>query len=939
MKKITIKKVFALFAFVFMSNVAFSQITTNLTGLSGGDLIFFEDTRFFKAFGDASPGASGVTVKAVTVGSLSPGGVILNASNQIVEGIGSNLSNFTYPSTTIPDNGTVNSGGAVAVRLQGNTGSANETSDVWIIVNSVDLSAYDGGSKYFTFHARSSFYENGADKTDDTITIAYTNGFTTGADPELATWTEIDMNNVTTVGSSDAFGADGNWTTNQINLSNITAGSGFAMRIRRQVSANGPDGTGVYSTDNRNGTFNFTNPTFTGTEAPPVLIDVAAGDFSVLNTSSTSQANIFNTPTASIDNNNFSNTSKWAAVFDAGDGSVPRLVNGALAPVGEGYKFEVAAGYNPIVVSEVRYKFVNGASNQGAPDGSIWIVQGSNDDTIWDDLSAPLQFFTSNTGSSEFSVPLMSTKAYRYFRFVLSTAWTPSSNFTALQQLDFTVAALWTGATDSDWDTTTNWNTNALPIASHDAIIPSGITNYPTGTTPVSVNSLTIESGASFITSSTVAGNVTYKRNLTFTSGGLEGWHLVGSPVSGETYDDDYLAENNIAAGTIAANRGIATYNNVTGGWAYHQNGANATFGTGTGYSMKTTVTRDVSFTGTMNTDPVDVTISTSASTAFNLISNPFTSYVNAKTFLELAANSTKLTNEQIWIWNPDTKNYDSKLSGDVTPFQIAPGQGFFVSSSFAEGVSGDLTFVEANQSHQGTDTFLKSVLIPEIQLNITDGDLNRYAKVFYNDKATINFDNGYDGETFGGVSNSFDVFTQLIGNNVGKNYQIQSLPNTDLETMVIPVGLKADAGKEIIFSADVLNLPSNLKVFLEDKNTNTFTRLDEANTNLKVTLTEVVNGIGRFYLHAKSSALSTENFVLENISIYKTDNSNLRIVGLQQGNASVKLFNILGKEEMNFSFNSNGVKDISLPNLATGIYFIQLITEAGKLNKKIILE
>ncbi len=41
----------------------------------------------------------------------------------------------------------------------------------------------------------------------------------------------------------------------------------------------------------------------------------------------------------------------------------------------------------------------------------------------------------------------------------------------------------------------------------------------------------------------------------------------------------------------------------------------------------------------------------------------------------------------------------------------------------------------------------------------------------------------------------------------------------------------------------------------------------------------------------------------------------------------------------MSSSFKSNGVKDISLPKLAKGVYIVQLTTEAGKLNKKIILE
>ena len=41
----------------------------------------------------------------------------------------------------------------------------------------------------------------------------------------------------------------------------------------------------------------------------------------------------------------------------------------------------------------------------------------------------------------------------------------------------------------------------------------------------------------------------------------------------------------------------------------------------------------------------------------------------------------------------------------------------------------------------------------------------------------------------------------------------------------------------------------------------------------------------------------------------------------------------------MQTSFDANGVKDISLPKLATGVYFAEVQTETGKVSKKIILE
>ncbi len=73
---------------------------------------------------------------------------------------------------------------------------------------------------------------------------------------------------------------------------------------------------------------------------------------------------------------------------------------------------------------------------------------------------------------------------------------------------------------------------------------------------------------------------------------------------------------------------------------------------------------------------------------------------------------------------------------------------------------------------------------------------------------------------------------------------------------MVIPVGVNAAVGKEITFSADALNLPTDIKVFLEDRLTNTFTRLEETNSEYRVTLTESLNGVGTFLFTHRSKCI-----------------------------------------------------------------------------------
>ena len=493
----------------------------------------------------------------------------------------------------------------------------------------------------------------------------------------------------------------------------------------------------------------------------------------------------------------------------------------------------------------------------------------------------------------------------------------------------------WDGSTDKDWNTTTNWTPERVPTATEEAIIPAGLTNYPTiSSGAITVAAIDIKSGAAFVANgtATVTGAVTYSRNLTHTVGNGNGWYLVASPLVGETLDDTWVNANSLATGS-GTNRGLATYTESDNTWDYFLTGESGTFTPGTGYSVKRSATGDVSFTGTINTADTDVTL-VRTNNGFNLVANPYTSYINSETFLD--NNAVVSNNKNIYVWNNGTSSYDTKIS--AAAFQVAPGQAFFVRSN--EG-GGTLTFAESNQSdNSGTDTFQRTAAtIPEIELSVADESTHRYIKLYFNDAATKGFDNGYDGDLFGGVANSFEIYSHLLEDNQGEKYQIQSLPNSDLASMVIPVGLKAASGKELAFSVKKLNLPTDIKVYLEDRVTNTFTLLDETNSVYNITLSSAIDGIGRFYLHTSNSVLSTSDVNLNSVSIFKINNSNLRVAGLSQGKASISLYNILGKQMMMTTFDAINSNDISLPKLAAGVYIVQLTTEAGKLNKKIILK
>ena len=480
-----------------------------------------------------------------------------------------------------------------------------------------------------------------------------------------------------------------------------------------------------------------------------------------------------------------------------------------------------------------------------------------------------------------------------------------------------TCTAAWTGITDNDWYKATNWDTPTVPNTSRDITIPSGLTNYPTATSAVSFNTMTINSGASFIPQSTATGAVTFNRNLPSAN-----WYLISAPVSGETVDD-VISNNTLASGT-GGNLGLGYYFNSGPAWIYIKSYSTNSISNGLGVSLKLANPGKFTVSGSLNTSNISKQIITGSRNNFNLLGNPFTAYVNSDTFT--SDNDASLTEKTIWIWEgSEYKTYNSS-----SPIQLAPGQGFFVEAS----VNSNVTFNTANRSHQSTDTFKKEEAIANFELSMESGDAKSATKVFYVAGKTTGFDNGYDSRIFGGATHNFTVYTELVGDKEGTKLAIQTLDKDD--TSIIPVGVIADLNEEITFSLKSENLREGVSIYLEDKLTGDFINLSE--TTYQATVNEQDQSVGRFYIHNTASSLSTENLIAKNISIYKSSFNEITINGLTD-EATFKMFSVTGKEVMQTKINLNGSAKVTLPSLAKGVYIVQLTTEAGKVNKKIILE
>ncbi|WP_299098977.1 T9SS type A sorting domain-containing protein [uncultured Winogradskyella sp.] len=499
---------------------------------------------------------------------------------------------------------------------------------------------------------------------------------------------------------------------------------------------------------------------------------------------------------------------------------------------------------------------------------------------------------------------------------------------------------------------TTNTDINTVVIN------PGASLTIDAGVTLTLTTDLTLESTsasyASLISDGTITGTVIYKRHVnTFnsTTGSTNGQNdLISAPVTNasQTFGAFRAANTNIPSGTVGGGPTtfylFGPYDNhaASNPYTLYSDADDATAITaGTGYRTASTDTSTFTFTGDVLTGTVPVAISQGTDNEWNLIGNPYPSYINSGDFLIL--NAANLDQDAIGIYGYDGDAANGwtviNFNNLNTTTDIAPGQGFMVA---AEAASATLNFTPIMRTVSGGDDFIVGRTADSnshLSLKIENGDDQYKTDFYFNNNSTRSLDPGYDAALFNGQLSDFYMYSHLVENNNGRKMTIQSLNEIDLTDVIVPLGVNANQLEQITFSIDQSTLPSTVEVYLEDNVTNTFTLLTDG--DYTITPNTNLDGIGRFYLRFTNTTLSTAETTLDNINIYSNaSDKTIVVAGQLTETTTATIYDIQGRKvSSTLLHSSKRSQAIDVSTLSIGVYVVELVSGTQNKTQKVILQ
>jgi hypothetical protein len=375
-------------------------------------------------------------------------------------------------------------------------------------------------------------------------------------------------------------------------------------------------------------------------------------------------------------------------------------------------------------------------------------------------------------------------------------------------------------------------------------------------------------------------------------------------------------------------------------------------FTTGQGYAM-TTNTGDgatVAFTGPLQTTSQSINVINNdaanggAGRKWNLVSNPFPSYINGNTAAQatnnfLEANSSVFESEYIAVygWSGTAWSIYNQLTG---AFSMAPGQAFWISAASTSEVA--LDFTAAMRTTTGTGDFVlgPQPLTYNVELILKDESQTATTNFYFKDGLSLDLDPGYDA---GAYNQSMALSTRLAWGSQETAFSINAMGMDAMQNTRVPLEIRQNVGQAFTISIADMELPQDIYVYLEDTLNGTLTSLKE--NDFELTAQSDLSGADRFFVVFKSNSVlsSGDTLGVDALNVFKANNDDfVTIAGITPdlGQLDVRLYSMLGQTVRQDKLNTTtATQTISTQGLASGLYIVQIRSGNQTTVKKIIVK
>ncbi|MDA9993000.1 hypothetical protein N9E58_03130, partial [Flavobacteriaceae bacterium] len=351
---------------------------------------------------------------------------------------------------------------------------------------------------------------------------------------------------------------------------------------------------------------------------------------------------------------------------------------------------------------------------------------------------------------------------------------------------------------------------------------------------------------SSIIIGGSVTGNITYNRYVN--SVGTNEWDLIGAPVEGQSISA-FASANVSTLATNGATKAIGYYNNADNTWTNYTTstiGGAGNFPLGKGFQMATIAngTGILSFTGAPTATNQTWTIidndaaNSGAGTRWNLVANPFPSYIYGNANADsshnfLTVNSDKLNDsyEAIYGYDADGSGY-TVYNNTSAALRLAPGQAFMVASDNAENDT--ISFTTAMRTTTGGDDLIVGrdpIDSFELVLKLYEGGSEiDHTKFYFGDGLGLDLDPGYDAGHF---NQGASLMSRLVEEDEGVGLVINAMGLESVNDVVAPLELNREAGNNFRISIGTFNIDTAINVYLEDNVQETMTLLNDQDFEL----------------------------------------------------------------------------------------------------------